>query len=149
MKRALGIDLGEVRVGVAISDGLGALAHPRETIAVDRARPAATLDRIVEIATREDIGVVIVGLPRNMNGTDGPASEKARAFAETLRARLAPAGREVRLLDERMTTVAAQKALHSSGRNTKQSRAVIDQVAAQMILQTFLDGESLRRELGS
>lgn len=146
MKRVLGIDLGEARVGVAISDGLGLLAHPRETIAVDRGRPEATLKRVAEIAAREDIGTVVVGLPRNMNGTDGPASAKARAFAEALRAKL-PAGCEVRLLDERMTTVAAQKALHSSGRNTKQSRAVIDQVAAQMILQTFLDGESLRREI--
>ena len=142
--RALGIDLGEARVGVAISDDLGMMAHPRETIAVDRARPAATVQRIVEIATRESIGTIIVGLPRNMNGTDGPASAKAREFAETLRGKL-PAGCEVRLLDERMTTVAAQKALHASGRNVKQSRAVIDQVAAQMILQTFLDAESLKK----
>ena len=141
-QRALGIDLGEARVGVAISDGLGLMAHPRETITVDRGRPDATVKRIVEIATREDIGVVVVGLPRNMNGTEGPASAKAREFAETLRGKL-PAGCEVRLLDERMTTVAAQKALHSSGRNIKQSRAVIDQVAAQMILQGWLDSQAM------
>ena len=86
--------------------------------------------------------LIVLGLPRNMNGTEGPAAEKARAFADRLRKETSC---EVRLLDERLTTVAAQKALHASGRNVKQGRAVIDQVAAQMILQTYLDGEALRQ----
>ena len=146
MKRALGIDLGEARVGVAISDSLGLMAHPRETIRVDKNRPQTTVARVVEVAMREDVSVVVLGLPRNMDGTDGPAAQKAREFADALRAKL-PAGCSVRLLDERMTTVAAQKALHAGGKNVKNSRAIIDQVAAQLILQTHLDSESLRAEL--
>ena len=167
VRRALGVDLGDVRIGVALSDGLGMLAHPCETIQVGGGQPqpqgaknkgqgqplpgtaavpvvvsAKGVNRVAEIAAREKVGVIIVGLPRNMDGTDGPASAKARAFAEALRAKTAC---EVRLLDERLTTVAAQKALQASGRNTKDSRQIIDQVAAQMILQTYLDGEALKR----
>ena len=145
--RALGIDLGEARVGVALSDTLGMFAHPRETIKVPANKGAAAdkavLARVAELVRQEKVGVIILGLPRNMDGTEGPAAAKARAFADRLRAET---GCEVKLIDERLTTVAAQKALHASGRNVKQGRAVIDQVAAQMILQTFLDAEALRRE---
>lgn len=143
---AMGIDLGEARVGVAVADSLGMLAHPRETIrrvaAKGAAADKAVLARIVEIVRKEKVGVIVLGLPRNMNGTEGPAAAKARVFADALRAATAC---EVRLLDERLTTVAAQRALHDSGRNVRQGRAVIDQVAAQMILQTYLDGEALRQ----
>ena len=118
--RVLGIDLGEARIGLALSDSLGMLAHPRETLRVDRAKPAtekAALARIKEIARQEAVRLIVLGLPRNMNGTEGPAAEKARAFADRLRKETSC---EVRLLDERLTTVAAQKALHASGRNVKQ-----------------------------
>ena len=141
MLRALGIDLGDVRIGIAVSDDLGMFAHPRETVDARKAKP---LDRVAEIARREKVGVVILGLPRNMDGSEGASSAKARTFADGLRAKLGPAV-EVRLMDERLTTVAAQKALHAGGRNTKQSRSVVDQVAAQMILQTYLDGEALKQ----
>lgn len=141
--RALGIDLGEARVGIALSDSLGMLAHPCETIRVEvKSGVEAVVRRVVEIVRREKITMIIVGLPRNMDGTEGPAAAKARKFADLLRA---AASCEVRLLDERLTTVAAQKALHASGRSVKQGRAVIDQVAAQMILQIYLDGEALRQ----
>ena len=144
--RAMGIDLGEARVGVAVADSLGMLAHPRETIrrAAEKGAAAdkAVLARIAEIARQENVGIIVLGLPRNMDGTEGPAAAKARAFADGLRAATTC---EVRLLDERLTTVAAQKALHAGGRNVKQGRSVIDQVAAQMILQTFLDEEALRQ----
>lgn len=142
----MGVDLGEARVGIAVADRLGMLAHPRETIrrvvAKGAAADKAVLARISEIARAENVRVIVLGLPRNMDGTEGPAAAKARAFAEGLRTATSC---EVRLLDERLTTVAAQKALHASGRNVKQGRAVIDQVAAQMILQTYLDGEALRQ----
>ncbi len=143
----MGVDLGEARVGIAVADRLGMLAHPRETIRRVVAKGAAAADkavlaRISEIARAENVRVIVLGLPRNMDGTEGPAAAKARAFAEGLRTATSC---EVRLLDERLTTVAAQKALHASGRNVKQGRAVIDQVAAQMILQTYLDGEALRQ----
>ena len=142
----MGIDLGEARVGVAVADTLGMLAHPRETIrrAAEKGAAAdkAVLARIAELVRKENVGIIILGLPRNMDGSEGPAAAKARAFADGLRTATAC---EVRLLDERLTTVAAQKALHAGGRNVKQGRAVIDQVAAQMILQTYLDGEALRQ----
>ena len=142
MNRVLGIDLGDVRIGIAVSDELGMLAHPRETV---DARKAKTVDRVAEIARREKVRVVILGLPRNMDGTEGAASAKARTFADGLRAKLGP-DVEVRLLDERLTTVAAQKALHATGRDVRKSRPVVDQVAAQMILQTYLDSEAMRRD---
>jgi putative Holliday junction resolvase len=138
MKRALGIDHGEARIGLAISDELGMLAHPLETIHLREV--ADPLARIAAIVERDKIGMIVLGLPRNMNGTYGPAAEKVRAFAETLRARVAC---EVKLWDERLTSVAAQRSLHEAGRNVKQSREVIDQVAAQMILQGWMDGQAM------
>jgi putative Holliday junction resolvase len=137
MKRALGIDLGEARIGVAVSDELGMLAHPVETIVVKET--ADPLGRVVQLATEKDVGHVIIGLPKNMDGTTGPAAEKVRAFADKLREKLTC---PVRLWDERLTTVAAQRYLHDAGRNAKQSRAVIDQVAAQIILQGWLDAQA-------
>lgn len=143
----MGIDLGEARIGIALSDDLGMFAHPRETIRVLPAKGGvsdkAVLEKITKIVQQEKVRIIVLGLPRNMDGSEGPAAAKARVFAESLRA---STGCEVKLIDERLTTVAAQKALHASGRNVKQGRAVIDQVAAQMILQIHLDTEALRRE---
>jgi putative Holliday junction resolvase len=138
MSRSLGIDLGEARIGIAISDELGMLAHPVETIVVREV--ADPLARIAEIIAREKVSVVVLGMPRNMNGTYGPAAEKAKTFAEQLRSRI---DCEVKLWDERLTSVAAQKSLHASGKSVKQSRPVIDQVAAQLILQGWLDAQAL------
>ena len=138
MTRTLGIDHGEARIGLAISDELGMLAHPLETIAVKTvADPVA---HIAAIVARDKIGGIILGLPRNMDGTYGPAAEKVRAFAEKLRA---ACGCPVKLWDERLTTVAAQRSLHEAGRNAKTSREVIDQVAAQLILQGWLDSQAM------
>lgn len=138
MKRALGIDHGDARIGVAVSDDLGMLAHPLETIQVrEVADPVA---RIAELVAREKIGTIVLGLPRNMDGSYGPAAEKVRAFAEKLRA---AAGCEVKMWDERLTSVAAQRSLHEAGRKVKDSRQVIDQVAAQMILQGWLDSQAM------
>ena len=138
MTRILGIDHGEARIGLAISDELGMLAHPLETIAMKTvADPVA---HIAAIVARDKIGGIVLGLPRNMDGTYGPAAEKVRAFAEKLRA---ACGCTVKLWDERLTTVAAQRSLHEAGRNAKNSRAVIDQVAAQLILQGWLDSQAM------
>ena len=138
MTRTLGIDHGEARIGLAISDELGMLAHPLETIAVKKiADPVA---HIAGIVARDKIGGIILGLPRNMDGTYGPAAEKVRAFSEKLRA---ACGCPVKLWDERLTTVAAQRSLHEAGRNAKNSREVIDQVAAQLILQGWLDSQAM------
>jgi putative Holliday junction resolvase len=137
MIRALGIDHGEARIGLAISDELGMLAHPLETIAVKETEPLA---RIAEVVARDKIGTIVLGMPRNMDGTYGPAAEKVKAFAEKLRAQTTC---PVKLWDERLTSVAAQRSLHEAGRNVKNSRAVIDQVAAQMILQGWLDAQAM------
>ena len=136
--KTLGIDHGEARIGLALSDDLGMLAHPLETIAV---RETAPIPRIAEVVTREKVTQIVLGLPRNMDGTYGPAAEKIRAFAEQLRAAVSC---PVQLWDERLTSVAAQRALHESGRNAKQSRSVIDQVAAQLILQGWLDSQEMQ-----
>lgn len=137
MKRWLGIDLGEARIGLAISDQLGALAHPLQTLA----HSAHVLDEICAVVTAEGVGGVVLGLPKNMDGSLGPAAAKAKAFADQLRAKL-PA-LQVVLWDERLTTVEAQRALHAAGRNAKRSRKVIDQVAAQILLQNYLDAQAL------
>jgi putative Holliday junction resolvase len=135
--KALGIDLGAARIGLALADDLGMLAHPLETVVVKHV--ANPLGRIVEIVEREKVSAVVLGLPRNMDGTYGKAAEKTRAFAERLRARVSC---PVHFWDERLTSVAAQRALHEAGRDIRKSRAVIDQVAAQMILQGWLDAHA-------
>jgi putative Holliday junction resolvase len=137
MPRALGIDFGDARIGLAISDELGMLAHPLETIAVKAGDPVG---RIAQIVERDKIGMIVLGMPRNMNGTYGPAAEKTKAFAEKLKTKVAC---EIKFWDERLTSVAAQKSLHECGRNVKQSRVVIDQVAAQLILQGWLDSQAM------
>ena len=131
-RRILGIDLGRARIGVAVSDELGMLAHPVETIPAntDAAR------RIAEIVREKNAEKVIVGLPRHMNGSVGIGATEALAFAKKLQA-LLPC--EVVTWDERLTTTAANRALRESGRRTRDSRGIVDQVAAQMILQGYLD----------
>ncbi len=134
MKRILGIDYGTARIGVALSDELQMLAHPAETIPVAKtADPAA---RIAAIVREKNVERILVGLPRHMNGELGAAAEGAQAFAEKLRA-VVPC--EVRTWDERLSTVAAHRALQEAGKSTRQTRGYIDQVAAQMLLQSYLD----------
>ncbi|HWL52383.1 MAG TPA: Holliday junction resolvase RuvX [Chthoniobacteraceae bacterium] len=137
-KRIFGIDVGEARIGLAVSDELGLLAHPLETIQVKEGR---AIHRIAGIMKREKVTTAVVGLPRNMDGSYGPAAEKVRTFATKLQ-ELLPC--EVIFEDERLSTVAAQRSLHAAGRNEKKSRAVVDQVAAQIILQGYLDAQALR-----
>ncbi|WP_182048117.1 Holliday junction resolvase RuvX, partial [Curtobacterium sp. ME26] len=111
----------------------GLLATPVET--VPRAE-ATDVRRILELAEEYDVLELVVGLPLSMSGDDTPSTADARAFAERLAAH-----RPVRLVDERLSTVTAQRGLHQAGRNTKKSRAVIDQAAAVIILQHALDHE--------
>jgi putative Holliday junction resolvase len=132
-RRILGIDFGHARIGVAVSDELGMLAHPVETI---QARGDAAR-RIAEIVREKNAERVVIGLPRHMNGSVGEAARDALAFAEKLRTVLSC---EVVTWDERLTTMAANRALRDSGQRTRNSRGFVDQVAAQMILQGYLDG---------
>lgn len=135
-RRVLGIDPGEVRVGVAISDDLGLLAHPLETIDASRRDPC---ERIIELATQKQAIAIVVGVPRNMDGSFGPAAEKARFLIERLRAGV-PC--QVIPWDERLTTISAQRALREAGRKAKNQRSVIDQAAAQILLQSWIDAQA-------
>ena len=135
-RRVLGIDPGEVRVGVAMSDDLGLLAHPLETIDASRRDPC---ERITELAGQKQAIAIVVGVPRNMDGSFGPAAEKARALIERLRASVSC---QVIPWDERLTTVSAQRALREAGRKAKNQRSVIDQAAAQILLQSWIDAQA-------
>jgi putative Holliday junction resolvase len=136
MNRSLGIDLGDARVGIAVSDDLGMLAHPMETVQVKAGR---VMQRILEIIKEKGTQTVVVGMPRNMDGSFGPAAQKAREFIEALKvettARVVP-------WDERLTTVSAQRSLHEAGKNARAQKAMIDQVAAQILLQSWLDSQA-------
>ncbi|MPT13750.1 MAG: Holliday junction resolvase RuvX [Microbacterium sp.] len=130
----LGIDVGRARVGVARSDSDGMLAVPVETVPRDE----RSLSRIAELAAEYEPLEIVVGLPVNMQGADTPSTVDAREFAAALQAR---SGVPVRLVDERLSTVSAHAALRSSGRSQKNSRSIVDQVAAVVLLQQAIDTE--------
>lgn len=135
--RALGIDPGEARTGVALSDSLGLVARPLETIHRESTPRPET--RIAELARQHFAEVVIVGLPVRMDGSEGTAARKAREWAEKLRPLLPPETR-VEFVDERLTTVEADQHLRRAGkRDHRERKAVIDQTAATVLLQHWLD----------
>ena len=110
------------------------LAHPSETIAL--AKVADPVGRIAALVVEKDVELIVVGLPRHMNGAVGDSAEQASDFAEKLQSKVRC---KVRTWDERLSTVAAQRALREAGKSVRQSRGYIDQVAAQMLLQSYLD----------
>lgn len=134
MNPILGIDFGRARIGLAISDELRLLAHPLETLPGNK----DTAKRIVEIIRERKIDKIVVGVPRHMSGEIGEAAKEALEFANKLRAQV-PC--PVETWDERLTTVAAERALRGAGKKSRKTRNIIDQVAAQMILQGYLDRE--------
>ncbi|MDQ3105282.1 MAG: Holliday junction resolvase RuvX [Actinomycetota bacterium] len=151
----LGVDVGDVRIGVAVSDPDGVLATPVETVAAG----ARALGHLAALAGEHEVIEVVLGLPRSLSGSDGPAAAKARAFGARLADQVAPI--PVRLVDERMSTVSAQRSLRDAslgnrglgnrglvnrglgnrGRTGAKRREVVDQAAAVIILQTALDAE--------
>jgi putative Holliday junction resolvase len=140
----LAVDVGSVRVGLAASDPDGLVATPVATLARDTKAPAAgqlpqDVAQIVAEVAERSAAAVYVGLPKHLSGTEGAAAESARAYAGALAQAVAPV--PVRLVDERMSTVSAHQALHASGRSGRRHRAVVDQAAAVVILQTALDAE--------
>lgn len=130
----LGVDVGKVRIGVARSDLHGMLATPVETVQ----RGRGDLARIAQLAAEMDAVEIVVGLPIALSGRDTPSTDDARGFAAQIARDL---GIPVRMVDERLSTVSANSALRASGRNAKNSRSVVDQVAAVIILQHALDFE--------
>jgi len=139
MNRILGLDFGRARIGVAISDELQMLAHPLETIPANEERAS----RVAEIVREKQVDHVVAGIPRQMNGQIGTAATEVLEFVEELRAIL-PC--PVVTWDERLTTVAAHRALRDAGKKTRHTRRYVDQVAAQMILQTYLDRRAAQRD---
>jgi putative holliday junction resolvase len=130
----LGIDFGRVRIGLAISDELRLLAHPLETLRANK----DAINRIAEIIRERKIDKIVVGVPRHMSGDIGDSAKEALEFVNKLRAE---GSCPIETWDERLTTVAAERALRGAGKKTRKTRHLVDQVAAQMILQSYLDRE--------
>lgn len=137
----LGVDVGSVRVGLAISDPAGILASPLATLPRDRAG-GTDLAEIAALVGAHGVCEVVVGLPTSLSGRHGPAAQEATRYARQLADQLAAAGRAgvpVRLADERLTTALATRTLSARGVRGKRQRAVVDQAAAVLILQSWLD----------
>lgn len=134
--RVLGLDIGDVRIGVAISDPTGLFAQALETIV--RTSKWEDVTKIREIMERHEISTVVVGLPKNMNNTLGPQGKKVMKFTNALKHNYPV---DVIFEDERLTTVSAERILVEGNLRRKDRRAVVDQVAATFILQTYLDRE--------
>lgn len=130
----LGIDVGRARIGVARCDPEGLLVSPVATLV----RGKGDVAELARIASENDILEIIVGLPLSLSGARTASTDDAREFAAALGL---ATGLPVRLVDERLSTVSAQRSLHEAGRNTRSSRPVIDQVAATIILQHAIDAE--------
>jgi putative Holliday junction resolvase len=135
--RRLGVDVGDVRIGVAESDPDGLIATPVETLA----RGSGDLARLRELVEQREAIEVVVGLPRSLSGGEGPAARKVRAFVADLAEAFAGLEVGVRLCDERLSTVSAEATLRQQGRKGKKRRAVVDQAAAVVILQNAMDTE--------
>jgi putative Holliday junction resolvase len=136
--RVVGIDLGERRIGVAVSDRTGTLASPRCTIE-RTGDDAVAWDALAAIVEEEGARRVVVGLPLSLNGRRGPAARAAQADADALARTLAAHGVTVETFDERLTTVSAARSLTAAGHRRRRQRTKIDQAAAAVLLQAWLD----------
>lgn len=128
MGRVLAVDLGSVRIGLAVSDPGGLVAQPLDVITND--------ENALQVIASHEADEFVVGLPIKMNGTKGPEAEAAEAFAQELRNRT---GKPVTLWDERLSTVEAERTMRSGGTNARKQRGRVDKVAAAVFLQTFLE----------
>ena len=138
--RVMGVDVGTVRVGLALSDPTGTLASPLETLR--RAKDGSDLDRLAELAVEHEVAEVVVGEPRHLSGASGASARDADAYARALADRLPSV--PVNMIDERLSTVSAASALRASGLDSRRQRPVIDQAAAVVILQSYLDARQSR-----
>jgi putative holliday junction resolvase len=132
--RAAALDLGKVRVGLAVADELGVLAHPRPHL--DGREPGRLIHALARLAEAEGIDTFLVGLPRALSGTEGAPARRARRFAERLQK---STGLRVELVDERLSTREAMQRLSEQGMSERRARARIDSAAAAVILQAWLD----------
>ncbi len=132
--RVMAIDYGDQRIGLAVSDPTGLLCGEAWTMQEWNMERAS--QRIAEEAARREVGTLVLGLPKNMDGSEGPRAEKSRAFAALLEA---DSGLEVVLWDERRSSIEAHAILHAAGKKEKLHRKTVDAVAASLILQGYLD----------
>lgn len=139
--RILALDHGTKRVGVALSDETATIAQPLEFIPAEP--QTKCLERIKEISRERQVGEILVGLPRNMNGTYGPAAESARGFAVALKEAI---GLPVKTWDERLTSVQANRYLIEAGMRRDQRKVKVDQSAAAILLQSYLDARVSRSD---
>jgi putative pre-16S rRNA nuclease len=137
MARSFGLDVGTKTVGVAVSDGLGLTAQPVTTLR--RTSLRADLTELRRLAEQHGVDHAVVGLPLNMNGTEGPSAAEARRFGEAVGHSL---GLRVEYWDERLTTTAANRVLLEANLSRARRRAVVDRVAATIILQGWLDAQA-------
>jgi putative Holliday junction resolvase len=136
--RALALDYGSVRIGIALSDPTRTLARPLPFLPAQGDGKLAR--KVAELALKEGANLILLGLPRQMNGELGEAAAKVQAFADVLKqATTIP----IELIDERLSTVQAGRQLHATGKNTRAQRKLIDSEAAAVLLQGYLDARSL------
>jgi putative Holliday junction resolvase len=135
--KILGLDYGDRRIGVSISDDLGWTAQGLEVI--ERRKEGQDLQRIAELVKQYEVEEIVVGLPKNMNGSIGPRGELCQAFASELHEKLQL---PIHLWDERLSTVAAERTLLEADVSRKKRKGVVDKLAAALILQNYLDSKS-------
>ena len=138
-KHKIALDVGDVRIGVAVSDLLGITANPRETYVRKKNDVDADIAYFCEYAKREDADAFVLGLPKNMDGTEGPRAEVTRQFGDMLEK---ASGIPVYYQDERLMTVSAERMLIDADVRREKRKKVIDKVAATIILQSYLDSHS-------
>lgn len=132
--RILGLDHGTRRIGVALSDEMRLIAQPLEYIPSEPF--AEFVERLGKILREQNVELIVIGLPRNMDGSYGPAAEKVREFVQALAAKI---NVRIKLWDERLTTVQAQRVLIQGGTRRQQRKQKVDQIAAAILLQSYLD----------
>jgi putative holliday junction resolvase len=132
--RILAIDHGTRRMGIALSDELKMLAHPQEFIPAEPF--AAFLDRLRHLLREKEVELILVGMPRNMDGSYGPAALKVQEFVAVLKETVTV---PIKTVDERLTSVQAQRFLQAGGTKARQQRGRVDQSAAAILLQSYLD----------
>ncbi len=143
VSRVLGVDYGDRRTGVAVSDESGVIAFPRETLVCAQVAQAAAA--VARVAAAEGVGCIVVGYPINMDGTAGPRAARTDAFIAELGQRT-----EIRVVrwDERLSTRSVEAVLIAAGASRARRKGVVDKLAAQQILQSYLDAQAVRADGG-
>ena len=141
--KALALDLGRRRIGVAVSDPTGTLARPLTTL--ERRGTGEDIQAVLDLARREGARAIVVGLPLTLRGEEGPQAREVRAFISALRER---SPLPVETWDERLTTVEAERRLREAGRRPSREKARVDAVSATLVLQAWLDARRFRQEGG-